>query len=189
MTHPEPVPHPVHLLHSNTCPPCVLCSDPRGASQGRAQTDQGSPPEPGTSAHKSSLFSPLLCPPHPPKEMCSYRLVLPGCRKRGGAREVSREPAKNLGSLLGQSPEELLFLTNVGRGQVIMVLRDQTRIGQTCKDTASASVHTWKRRGSQNSWLLGSPGGGQSPGQEWGLERGPGGLSSHCPGAALTQDL
>lgn len=123
--------------------------------------------------------------PHPPERDVQLSPGVPGCRKRGGAREVSREPAKNLGSLLGQSPEELLFLTNVGRGQVIMVLRDQTRIGQTCKDTASASVHTWKRRGSQNSWLLGSPGGGQSPGQEWGLERGPGGLSSHCPGAAL----
>ena len=46
-------------------------------------------------------------------------------------REVSREPAAYLGCLLSRDLKEVLFLTHVNRGQIIMVLRSQTRKGQT----------------------------------------------------------
>ena len=86
---------------------------------------------------------------------------------------MSREPAKNLGSLLGQSPEELLFLTNVGRGQVIMVLSDQTRIGQTWgRNSISICPHV-EEEGKSELLAAGEPRRWPEPRTGVGLGEGP----------------
>lgn len=181
LTDPGTCPHTHNTFPSPALAPLLSSGqtpeDPFGESPARLLQ----PFQSGMSVNKTSIFSSQPCLPLPhPLEIPSPRpWRYTGRRERrgtvGGEQEASCVP--------GGPPESGPGRTALHQTGGLSPGRSSQGSNQKRSDLGKKQHQhppAGGRRGkSQFSWLVGSPGGDWGPGQEWGLVRSPGGLSSH----------